>query len=419
MSTAIPFTYTQQSILVVIDGKTFTAQAGTLQYNQLAEAILKAQLGQGSWDDVRELTSTSGALRKWISGTEFTVGENGHTILYRGTAVPPSLQERIWRSANSGESPQPYLRFFERLALNPSYRSVQQLFNFMQHRHIPIEDDGHILTYKSVRPDLLDFHSATFDNSPGKVLKMPRNQISDDSDVACDEGFHVGALAYVDSFGTSSNDDYGKRILICRVDPMNVVSVPKDHSAQKIRVCEYTVVGFHSAPMPSTTVDTSYTKMDEDEDEDEGGVDEGRPTAVVDFSPLDADDEDEDDGDDDVDLDEDDDDLDDDDDDEDEDEDDDDADFSPAVPAPDDARVAAASRLANKRKNDRMRRLNTKTVGGLLEMSMDDLRAYASWLHIVGASKLPGGKVKLVDAIWKARSGKRNAKALKKAKAKK
>ena len=105
--------------------------------------------------------------------------------------------------------------------------------------------------------------------------QMPRNKISDDPRVACHEGLHCGNLAYVRDFGGT---DGGKRIVIVRVDPADVVCVPYDSSMHKVRVCKYTVVGNYSGqPLPSTTfkddpVDHEYEESDpEYEDDDDSG----------------------------------------------------------------------------------------------------------------------------------------------------
>jgi len=67
--------------------------------------------------------------------------------------------------------------------------------------------------------------------------------------VACHEGYHVGALSYAQGFGHG-----GRRIVIVRVGPENVVCVPYDSSEQKMRVCEYTVVGNYGSRLSSTAV---------------------------------------------------------------------------------------------------------------------------------------------------------------------
>lgn len=350
----VSYTITSETITIVTgDGKSITVGQGSVQFFGLAKALVESD-----WDAVEKQLSPAGSLQQWIGANSgFTV--QGSAISYMGEPVTQSVQSRIWLTANEGKSPAPLFAFWARLQLNPSYRSVQQLFEFLQHRNIPIEEDGTFLAYKAVQGDLKDIHSSTFDNSPGKTHSMPRNKISDDPMVECDEGFHVGALAYVQWFG--SNRDDSARVVICRVDPADVVSVPRDHSAQKIRVCKYTVIGFYTGqPMPSTTVERDYA--DDESDDDGGGemLDNDVTSMGAEMSSrLDA--------------------------------------GMPAPPAP---TTKSRKRKPSSNKLRRFAKLNAKA---LMEESIDNLRAYAAKLKIVGASKLPGGKTALVGHIMKNR----------------
>lgn len=151
--------------------------------------------------------------------------------------------------ATDGQDPTMLLKFWVRLKNNPSWRSVKQLFNFLDHENIPFTKDGCFLAYKSVRNDYKDVHSSKWDNSPGAVNEMPRNEISDDPLEACHIGFHVGALSYARIF-------HGSRIMVCKVDPADVVCVPYDAGQQKMRVSKYKVLGEHSGqPLDSTVFD--------------------------------------------------------------------------------------------------------------------------------------------------------------------
>jgi hypothetical protein len=343
----IPFTMTNDSITVILDGKTYTVQANTPQYHGLRDCIFRAD-----WDAISKHVSSTGALQQWL-GDKFTV--DGRTISYGGEALPESLSQRIWTMATAGESSGPLFAFYERLSRNPSRRSVQQLWDFLAHTGIPLEPDGTFLAYKGVRIDFLDQHSSRFDNSPGQTHMMPRNQISDDPRHVCHEGFHVGALQYASGFAT--------RVVIVRVDPEHVVCVPYDHSYQKMRVCQYTVVGNHVGvePLASTTYTPDVVETD---DAEWGG----------DVEDLESDDDDDDD-----------------------DEGEDEGKSPPAVVV-----------VTNKPTKSKAAAFNRMNPGKLMEQSFDELRKYASaHLKIVGASKLPGGKSALVSAICKVRRRRR------------
>lgn len=68
----------------------------------------------------------------------------------------------------------------------------------------------------------------------GEAVQQDRKDCDADYRVDCSNGLHVGASRYVETFGSGRD----KRVLVCYVNPANVVAVPQyDHS--KMRVCEY------------------------------------------------------------------------------------------------------------------------------------------------------------------------------------
>lgn len=345
---SIPFTLTNENITIILDGKPVVIHAGSPQFHGLRDALFRED-----WAVVPTYASAAGALQQWL-GDKFVV--DGNAISYEGVPLPESLRERIWAMVRANESPGPLFRFYERLHKNPSFRSRTQLFSFLQHTGIPIEPDGTFLAYKGVKHDYTDGYTGKVDNSPGITNTMARHLISDDPDVACHYGYHVGALGYA---GTFSN-----RTVICRVDPEHVVCVPRDYSAQKMRVCEYTVIGNHDGvtEMPSTTFTPD---VEEHDDPEWGGEVEGEDQDEVENPDHN----------------------------------------------PDDANEPKAVLTTKKPKptGPRAASFNRMNPGKLMEQSIDDLRKYAAaHLKIIGASKLPGGKSALVSKILKVRRRRRS-----------
>lgn len=245
---AIPFTMTNESITVVVKGESKTVQKGAPNFHGL-----KAALAAERWDDVPAHLTVARSVESWAKG-KFTV--SGETVSHEGKELPQALNSRIIEMARRGESPQPLLCFWERLKKNPSYRSVHQLWDFLAHQNIPLTPEGGFLAYKSVQNDYRDHHSGKYTNVPGTVNKMPRNEISDDPEVPCHEGFHVGSISYAETFHP------GSRIVVCLVDPQHVVCVPKDESFGKMRVEQYKVIGNYGSKLPSTTfqeVESDYS----------------------------------------------------------------------------------------------------------------------------------------------------------------
>jgi hypothetical protein len=80
-----------------------------------------------------------------------------------------------------------------------------------------------------------DWHTKKMTIKLGQVVEMERKTCDTDPQNACSYGLHVGAPAYVTDF--NKQDD--QFILAVLVNPAHVIAVPKDHSFQKMRVCEY------------------------------------------------------------------------------------------------------------------------------------------------------------------------------------
>lgn len=70
----------------------------------------------------------------------------------------------------------------------------------------------------------------------GDVIEMPRKAVASDPATACSYGLHVGTYNYAASF--SQCDE----LLLMEVRPEDIVSVPTDSRAQKIRCSKYKVV---------------------------------------------------------------------------------------------------------------------------------------------------------------------------------
>ena len=238
------YTITNESVVVLHQGTTHTIKRGAANFSLLCKALLAED-----WAAVPSYLTIKSGIEQWAEG-KFTVQKG--VVSFEGTALPVALNRRIVEMASQGTNPQYLFRFWEKLQRNPSWRSVEMLFDFLQHEGIPITEEGDILAYKGLNSNFTDKHTGTVDNKPGVINKMPRNKISDDPNVACHVGYHVGSLKYAKEFAK------GGPVVICRVDPADVVCVPYDYSQQKMRTCEYKVEGLLGAQLPSTT----YTEED-------------------------------------------------------------------------------------------------------------------------------------------------------------
>lgn len=168
------------------------------------------------------------------------------TLSWNGIKMPDMFIETIVDMIKQGFPFEPMLNFLDNLSQNPSDHAVVELFDFMNNKNMPITYDGHFLAYKAVREDYKDIYSGTFDNSVGAICKIPRNKVDNNRDAGCSHGLHVGAIDYAKSYGGINIDDEdndgGNKLMICKVNPRDVVSVPTDSKFQKLRCCRYEVV---------------------------------------------------------------------------------------------------------------------------------------------------------------------------------
>lgn len=150
----IKFSMTNDSVTVYLPQGPRSFYAGSVQY----ASIRKALLDEGTADaDIMALVEPLGALTKQLYGTDFLVSAEGG-VTYKGNQVPDSIVERMNELVRDGQSVTPIARFFERLDKNPSWRSRTQLFDFIKHLDIKIEDDGTFLAYKAVSANGFDKH---------------------------------------------------------------------------------------------------------------------------------------------------------------------------------------------------------------------------------------------------------------------
>lgn len=163
-----------------------------------------------------------------------------HGVKFKGFTIRGNLADTITTMYLDGrlKANDSMVLFLDNLTQNPDSRVFDQLYPFMQHNDIEVSDDGCLLAYKKVRGDYYDIHSGTIRNAPGDKPSMPRVMVQNDPTQTCSTGLHVCAKSYLPNFGNDSSD----KVVIVKVNPKDVVSVPYDYNGAKMRVCEYEVL---------------------------------------------------------------------------------------------------------------------------------------------------------------------------------
>ena len=223
-----PYIVQGHNIVVVIGSKSHTISRTHITYQKVLDAI-KA----GDWDTVKDTIEPKKVVLNYGKGN---VTINGETLMWKGRELNSGLAVRMIQMLQEGFPIEPMVLFMENLMSNPSKRSVQELYGFLEKSNLPITPDGHFLAYKKVRGNYFDCHSGTMDNSVGQVLEMERNEVDDNKDQTCSSGLHFCSISYLAHFG-------GERTVIVKINPRDVVSIPSDYNDAKGRTCRYEVIG--------------------------------------------------------------------------------------------------------------------------------------------------------------------------------
>jgi len=224
---AYPYIIQGSQVTVVIGSKPHVVSKSHPMYQRVVDAI-KAN----DWETVDSIIDPKKVVLEYGNGN---IAVEGDKLFWKGEEFHSSLSVRMIRMLQDGFDIKPMVAFMENLMLNPSKRAVTELYGFLEKNNLPITPDGSFLAYKRIRQDYKDVYSGTMDNSVGKVVEMERNKVDDDQNRTCSTGLHFCSRDYLNHFD-------GERIVIVKINPRDVVSIPTDYNDSKGRACRYEVV---------------------------------------------------------------------------------------------------------------------------------------------------------------------------------
>ena len=224
---AYPYIIQGSQVTVVIGSKPHVVSKSHPMYQRVVDAIKT-----NDWETVDGIIDPKKVVLEYGNGN---IAIEGDKLFWKGEEFHSSLSVRMIRMLQDGFDIKPMVAFMENLMLNPSKRAVTELYGFLEKNNLPITPDGNFLAYKKIRQDYKDCHSGTMDNSVGKVVEMERNRVDDDQNRTCSTGLHFCSRDYLNHFG-------GERIVIVKINPRDVVSIPTDYNDSKGRACRYEVI---------------------------------------------------------------------------------------------------------------------------------------------------------------------------------
>lgn len=269
-------TATDQFITVFIPGRDpLPAGQDHPNFDQILSAVVGVDDPDG--DAIATLFDVTQSIADRFDPVSRRVSVGNGRVYFDGDEIHSSLTEQILRFMEEGvDDWQPLVNFFEKVQANPTEHSREQLYEWLSRHRFTITPAGNLVGYKGVKKDadgnLVSVHSgpAIVDgvsvnghvpNAVGSVIEVARSYVNHNPAQGCSTGLHVGTYDYAKGYASGA-------LLEVHVDPADVVSVPTDCNAQKVRVCRYTVVGIIDAEYAQPLLDSDRGDYYDDEDED-------------------------------------------------------------------------------------------------------------------------------------------------------
>jgi len=251
-------------IVLFIDNKPLKFERGSMQYAKILE---KFDLPEAEQD---------AAIREVIQKTSPNAEKNGfkispESVSYLGEELPQSLADKVRTIHEEGLPLSLFEKFWQNLQLNPSASSVRELYEFLSYKELPLTEDGCFLAYKGLDSDFWSISgnketkvikgqvngSGNIFNGVGEKIEVRRWDVDDNRANHCSFGLHVGSLNYARGFARGT-------VVVVKINPKDVVSVPDDCNCQKCRVSAYEVVSVFESEITAVVVDADNNPIEDE-----------------------------------------------------------------------------------------------------------------------------------------------------------
>ena len=243
-------------IFLVLDGKDYSINAGNSSFSKALEAY-----NAKDWESFIYIVNPEIRLKSLYASYEGIEVKDGNLYVF-GDPIHSTIAKRVISFIEHGLDCVHLFKFILKLNMNPSKRAVDELYTFLEHRALPVTDNGNFLAYKAVRTDYTDKYTGKFLNTIDSVLEMPRNKVDDNKENGCSYGFHAGSVDYAKDFMNADG-----HLMLVEINPADVVSIPTDCQYQKLRTCKYKVVGEYEIDL-NDPMYASRFQTDQDDDVD-------------------------------------------------------------------------------------------------------------------------------------------------------
>jgi len=239
-----PYIISDQSATLIYEGKPYTISASQPNFTPFKKALV-----QGDFETAIGYLDIKTTITNWSDG-ELRV-DNG-AVYYYSERLHGAVVDKLLDLLSAGMSKSaPFIKFIKNLLDNPSKSSVDELYDFLSYKSLPIDEDGWVIGYKGVASDGWSKSGNTQTtvlqgevnergqilNRVGDTIEVQRRCVDDDRRNNCSHGLHVGSFDYAQSWASGAG-----KLLMVRFNPADAVSVPEDCSCQKLRVSKYEIL---------------------------------------------------------------------------------------------------------------------------------------------------------------------------------
>lgn len=239
----LPYIISDQSATLVYEGKPYTLTSGHHNFT-----LFKDNLLSGDFEKAIKYLDIPRTIDNWSDG-ELTVTKGN--VYYYSEQLHGVIVDKLLELLQSGmKQSAPFIKFIKNLLNNPSKSSVDELYDFLSYKSLPIDSDGFVIAYKGVNEDGWSKSGNTQTtvlkgkvnergqilNRVGETIEVMRRCVDDNRANNCSHGLHVGSFDYAKKWAGNG------KLLMVRFDPADAVSVPTDSSCQKLRVSRYEIL---------------------------------------------------------------------------------------------------------------------------------------------------------------------------------
>lgn len=264
--------------LVFSDGETKSLSESHPAFAEVKQKVIVENSDNEA--EIRDVIDVVPRVGQRLTALSERVRVSDTTLYFDGDALDDAISQHIIRLYQDEDERgwRALVNFLEKVSTNPSQDSRESLYTWLRRQDFTITPDGDFIAYKGVLGGedgaYVSVHSgyAIVDGKPtrgripnniGSVITMPRSQVDDDTGVGCSTGLHAGTRAYAQGFVGNGV------ILHVKINPRDVVSVPRDCNYQKLRTSRYEVL-----EVSHYEIETPYYDPDNSDEYDEDGYDE-------------------------------------------------------------------------------------------------------------------------------------------------